>query len=199
MQPIYNIPIIVDGIVRSDPADLSRCVYLTITADEPGAGWTLTLQTTTIPFLLLGLQGILYQPGVNQQRFNGPNDIDDMIAAVEAITLPSPLNVETGIIWVPTAWLDLAFVRSPRGENPFKEPHRGDVFRVAAPMFQDLWRHMENRLDLSILLNSYSTQQFGESNVPMLQYSFIETLAFRAWTARHLGGQSGGQSASTPP
>ena len=180
-----EIPIVADSLPRAAPDDLARCVFLSITADDPSPGWVLTLAGQSFPFLLLGLQGILYQPDGNQADFRSPDEIDRLVDTIEAPTTPGPLTVETGVIWVPTRWLDVAFLRSPRGQSSAKQPERGDLFRVRLSLFQDLWRLAENRVSLQDLLHQMDDQQLGvDTPNPVLRYSWRETRVFAEWTER---------------
>jgi len=39
--PAVRVPVVADSLSREARNDLARCVYFTITADDPGTNWTL--------------------------------------------------------------------------------------------------------------------------------------------------------------
>lgn len=174
-----TVPVIVDGISQANPSDLSRCIYFSISADDPAPGWQLGLANLAIPFVMLGLQGIIHRPSQTQAEFSSPDDINGMIDAIEGTTLGGELIVDTGVIWVPTVWLDQAFSR--RGQEASNMVlTRGALFRFDFALFTELWRFADNRTDLQALLSSMTV---GEPVIPRVVFSPAETTAFAKWSA----------------
>ncbi len=67
--PPVSVPLILDGVVRDGPVHLARCVYFSIVADEPGTDWLPRLQGADVPFLMLGLQGIIHRQAAAESEF----------------------------------------------------------------------------------------------------------------------------------
>ncbi len=183
MSQELEVPLVADSLARDDedPNRLARCIFFSIVADEPEPGASLVRDGQTIPFLLLGLQGILYQPLSGAAEFTDPDEINKLIEAIEGQTAEGPLTIETGLIWVPTSWLDAAYSVLPT-ERADNRAERGDVFRVRLTLFRSLWRFADNRLELGDLYSQWSQSGGTETPPPLLRYSREETRVFGQWT-----------------
>ncbi len=58
-QPV--VPVLIETPARSY-FPMVRCHYLSIEYDTPRAGWGISLGGSMMPFLMLGLAGIIQQP-----------------------------------------------------------------------------------------------------------------------------------------
>jgi hypothetical protein len=121
-----------------------------------------------------------------------------LINTIESIALPYTLSVETGVLWVPTRWLDLAFRRSGSRTQNRIDLSRGDVFRISHQLFTHLWSVMDERAQLGD--RPINEELFGgDTASPLLRYSPKETDAFAAWTEQHLLRLQAGFGFTSPP
>jgi len=195
-----EIPITVDGVYRDANSplqldDLSRCVFFSFVSDDPSPGWLLEVGTQFIPFFMLGIHGILYQPHLGKPEFQSLNDLDDLINTLEG--LPGDIAVETGIIWVPTKWLDQAYQDSPKLQENRLLPQRGDVFRIEYKLFTDLWRVSDGRAILKDI--EIANEKVSKPSPPLLRFSPRETRVFAEWTEAQFKKVQGSQGFSQQP
>jgi len=82
-----SIPVIADSLPRGSWNDLARCLYFTITAEDPGTDWFLRLGGfVNVPFLMLGLEGIIFRPiRPDAEEFTDPDLLDELIRVVEGL------------------------------------------------------------------------------------------------------------------
>jgi hypothetical protein len=159
-----DIPISVETLSRPY-FPMVRCNYLYLECDAPRPGWTLGINSGRLPFLMLGLMGIVQAP-FDAPRFTEYRHLDELFARVEE----NGFQVHFADIWLPD------FVFGPR------EPHVGDVYRVdvrvfkMAQLFRDGGVTQEHFLDFL----RDSTDQIG------VRFSEEETRVFLAWTVENL-------------
>jgi len=160
LQP--DVPILVETPARPF-FSMVRCHYLSIEYDTPQAGWGISFGGVRMPFLMLGLTGIVRQP-FGADRFNDYGLIDGFFQEIEARTELS-LNFED--IWMP------AFLFGG-------SPQVGDVYRVGLKLFVLAFQYRDTR---------FSQEEFeAHCNELRREISFSadETAAFKGWTAEQI-------------
>lgn len=174
-----TIPVILDGMVREGgPGYVGRCVYFSIVADEPRTNWTLGLEMERIPFVMLGLQGIIHRPvEADEEEFIHPWLLEKLIRRVEE---QAGMSVETEFLWLPGWLLEQAWSVSPATEREAPQPTRGSLFRVAAPLFAAAFRAARDGTGFDTLWEG--EVRVGEGPEPALRYSPVETEAVRRWS-----------------
>lgn len=118
-----SIPVTVDDVKDWPAFSFARCSYFTIECDAPVDGWTLEIEKTRIPFLMLGLSGIVLQPSLDSEEFRTSQEIEDLFTRIEA---SGRLYVGTADIWLPTELLQA---------DPRELCKRGATFRVGHYLF----------------------------------------------------------------
>ena len=115
-----RVPVLLDGISESDDVgeSIARCIFFCIEAEEALEIWLLNDE---IPFLMIGLVGILLIPSLTEPRFGSVGQLDQLIQTIEG---REGLSVETGDVWLPTRFLP------QRNITP-----RGDVLRLDQKLF----------------------------------------------------------------
>jgi hypothetical protein len=198
--PSADVPIIVDGLTRTGDGgttlshDLARCLYLSIQADDPSPGWHITLAGRPFPFLMVGLEGILYAPSATDTEFVDANQIDDLIATIEQAA-GGVLRVDLQSLFIPTIWLDSA-CRFSEQPNPLE---RGSVFRVDVKLLSVAWQYLIGTVDIDDLLKAVTAETLHSANIlSVLRFSPKETAAFRDWSGRNIR-QYQGFTRSSPP
>jgi len=136
-----------------------RCHYITIEFDEPGNQWNLGFDNVQLPFLMLGLSGVVLAPAEDTQ-FSHPNLIEGLFNRVE--TSRGLVNLED--IWIPAELFPTA-------------PEVGSVFRVGIDLFRWLFAFRDSRISREVL-----ERQSRELH-NRIRFSAIETKVFQAWSA----------------
>jgi hypothetical protein len=77
----------------------ARCSYFTIECDTPSPNWYLGLADRRIPFLMVGLSGIIHQPSEVDTVFTSPEQIEALFAAIEE---GERFFVGSADLWVPS-------------------------------------------------------------------------------------------------
>jgi hypothetical protein len=62
---------------------MTRFGYFTVECDVPGGVWTLGVGGSEIPFLMLGLEGIVLSPSRDEGLFDSPQTIRDALDRIE--------------------------------------------------------------------------------------------------------------------
>ena len=159
------VPVIVEDIKLHPTFAFTRCLYFTIESEDPSPGWALTLaQNSPVPFLMLGLSGVIHAPSPSESEFTQPDQLDTLIAAIEA---DDRFYVSLADIWLPNLLL---------ANN--REPRRNDVFRLDAKLFSEAYRYRRGLL---------ATARFVAVSADRLQairFSAIETKVMSVWTRR---------------
>jgi hypothetical protein len=181
-RPAVSIPVIADSLPRGAWNDLARCLYFTITAEDPGTNWFLQLGGfVTVPFLMLGLEGIVFRPiQPDAEEFTDPDLLDELIRVVEGL---DGFTVETEYLWLPTALLDKAWLAGRTGEEVREDhPDRGTVFRVDSRLFTRAFRAARDGTDFGRFAAFALDQSVGEGPNAAVRYSPLETGAIRKWS-----------------
>jgi hypothetical protein len=161
---VDDIPVSVETLSRPY-FPLVRCNYLYVECDEPRPDWTIGIGAGRLPFLMLGLVGIIQTP-FDAPRFSEPRHVDELFERLEG----SGFVVQFADIWLPH------FVLGPR------EPHVGDVYRVDVRVFKMAQFFREGGVTQEHFLDSLQglTDRVGVS------FSEEETRAFVAWSLESL-------------
>jgi hypothetical protein len=154
-----DIPLIVDDVKHYKGFHMTRLSYFTIESDVPLPEWTLELGDAKIPFLMLGLSGIVVGP-IHGDRFTDPDSIDSLFRAVEE---DERFYVDLNDIWLPNG----CFTNT--------SPERGQVFRTGLSLFSLALAYRETMEDADRFTGQ--TMDYCKE----LEYSEPETRAFEAW------------------
>ncbi|MEA3211689.1 MAG: hypothetical protein QOE70_4746 [Chthoniobacter sp.] len=169
MDPESTVPLIVDSITSSEEFDMARLIFFYIDAEESLDQWWLGLDGESIPFLMLGLAGIIVVPDGGDE-FTNPQQIRDFFDRIE--TLPNrEMRVETGDVWVPRSLLTARYETAARG----------DVFRVSFRLFGDSYSFRAGRIDRE------KFEHVMRDRAIEATFSEVETKAFREWSASEIG------------
>lgn len=187
-QRQITIPVVTDGVPRSGHAPLlARCVYFSITADEPNLPCLLDIQGYHIPFLLLGMEGIIVRPLLpGPELFVSPDDWDKIVNAIEQ---QHGFSVDVEYFWVPVALLDRARERFPAGDDsPNRLAVRGEVFRLSRKLFLEAWLAARDGTDFAGYAARVLDFFDGERLAAGLTYSPEETRSIQAWSIAQVAG-----------
>jgi hypothetical protein len=180
-----TIPVIADSLPREAWNDLARCVYFTIIADDPSTMWGLSLDgLSSVPFLMLGLEGIIFRPvRPDESDFTSPQLLQELIDAVESL---EGFSVETEYFWLPTKLLDAAFSATIAETPDRSSADRGSVFRVSHRLFTEALRAAREGTGLDHFSRVATDQIVGEVENSAIRYSPVETMAIREWSERQV-------------
>ncbi len=153
------IPVIVDSVKRYPSFDMSRCNYLSIDLDTPRPGWAIQIRQFVVPFLMLRLGGILFEP-IGGGLFDSPQKIAELFVYLEG---EGTLLVDMEDVWLPNFVLR-------RGDARV-----GDVFRVSSQLFESALLFREGRLRVRDFIERC------ERDLENVRYSEGETAAFLKW------------------
>jgi hypothetical protein len=155
---------------------LVRCVYFAFDAPTPMPGWSLDVGNSTLPFFLLGVTGIIHAAIPDQNApggiFQNYGDIERTFNAIEQ----SGLLIETGRLYLPRPFIQ-SFLRD-------RSLERNDALRVRYDLFIDSLQYAQGRIGeiaFESLLNRYRSSIAPTKTPPPLEYSPLETKAFRLW------------------
>lgn len=158
------IPVLVDDVKTRDDFPFSRCIYFTIECDDRATDWVLRIQSMRIPFLMLGLSGIIYAPDATQPFFDTPDDIQRVFDTIER---EEALYVDVADIWLPNSVLT-------------EEPKRGDVFRLGYGIFTSAYQFRQD------MISRAEFDGICREHRSMIAYSDRETAAFRVWVRKQI-------------
>jgi hypothetical protein len=167
-----TVPIIVDDIRAGG---LVRLNYLCVETDAPKPGWALNISDSSLPFLLLGLAGVILHP-FDALVFDTPLRIENLFQTLEERL---GFDVAIGNVWLPN--------------SIFKEKaDPGSVFRVDSSLFQRAYslREMSVNIGTDALDFSWSSLFDQLRNLPPPQFSTLETEAFSQWSERQIADAS---------
>jgi hypothetical protein len=161
--PNPDVPVLVETPNRPY-FQMVRCHYISVECNDPRPEWQINLGGQPMPFLMLGLVGIIQQP-FDAPRFNTYGLIDQLFAGIEA---RADLLINFNDIWLP------GFL--------FKaDPGVGDVYRVVNELFTWAYRFRDGQ----------SNKTDFEENCRRLHgiaFSEDETRAFKDWSAEQISG-----------
>jgi hypothetical protein len=160
-----SVPVLIDSMKRHPDFRMARCNYLSIESDMPMPGWHLRLgKTVDLPFLMIGLSGIIYHPIGSPGLFDRLDKIDSLYAIAEE---QPGFYIDTNDIWIP----DFLFEKCLRLDN-----YEDHIFRIGFLLFKAAWLHRNERMSIKDF-KSICLDYSGEE----VRYSRIETSVFRAW------------------
>jgi len=143
---------------------MSRCNYLSIDLDAPRRGWSIQIGKVVVPFLILRLGGIVYEP-IGGGLFDSPQKITELFEYLEE---EGTLLVDMEDVWLPNFVLR-------RGDAGV-----GDVFRVPTELFEAALLFREGRLSAPDFIGRC------ERDAENVRYSEGETLAFLEWRGNEI-------------
>jgi len=155
----FDIPVIIDDVKRYREFEMTRCTYFTIECDLPSPNWVLGLNSKSIPFLLIGLSGIIFKPLGDNVVFESMESIDELFNTIES---HSSLYVDTNDIWLPN--------------NLFQDLwRRGQVYRMDSKLFNQTFLYRQERISEDQFLRSCKELR------GRIFYSEKETHSFEGW------------------
>lgn len=162
--PVDDIPVLVETLSRPY-FPMVRCNYLYVDCDTPLPGWTLGINAQRLPFLMLGLVGIVQTP-FDAPRFTEYRHVDELFERIEG----SGFLVHFADIWLP----DFVFTA--------RELHVGDVYRIDIRTFKMAQSFREGGVSQDHFLDVLR----DTLNQLIVRFSAEETRAFLAWSIENL-------------
>ena len=156
-----GIPVIVDAIKTHESFPMVRCNYLSVECDFPNPRWTIGIGGEDLPFMMLGLVGIITRP-IGAETFYNINLIENLYNKIED---EAGLFIEVDDIWLPMLLLHSAKI----------EPELGDVYRIDSDVFTEAFAFREGRIDQETFLS-----QIKQIERPLV-LSAEETVVFKQW------------------
>jgi hypothetical protein len=161
-DPPQAVPILIETPARAY-FPMVRCHYLAIEYDTPRMGWGISLGGPMMPFLMLGLAGIIQQP-FDAERFSNYGLIEGLFRRIEE---DSGLSLNFEDIWLPS------FLFS-------SSAHVGDVYRAGLRLFVLALQYRDVQLPKQEF--EARCKDLGNEIV----FSEDETRAFRSWIAEQV-------------
>ena len=156
------VPVFMDSAGYAEDLGMSRFTYFFIECDEPGELATPFGGELDLPFLLMDLEGVIFSPLGGSGEFDSPEAISTLLDHIDRQT---PYVVSTSYIWLPNDIL---------ARHLDRELRRGDVIRIAAPLFVRASRH--TRTPAARAFDDLIELERA------LFFSPRETAAFQKWT-----------------
>lgn len=177
LREFEAVPVIIDSVKTSvrkivdsqRPGEgssfrlITRCNYLSVECDFPKPGWSLRVSELNLPFLMLGLTGVIHRP-FDGEHFDTPDKIEDMYVRIEE---EADLFVNINDIWLP----NFLFTRAGAPQK------KGQVYRVHGDLFSAAFLYREGRLALGTFLE----RCHGVNRHDAVAISEKETVAFTEW------------------
>jgi len=162
-QIVIDIPVLIDDVKNYGTFKMARCTYFSIECDDPSPDWVLQLGEVEIPFLMLGISGIICGPlGRPGRKFRNAGSIAKLFTTIEDT---EGLFVDTNGIWLPRFLL-----------GPSRRRIVGDVYRVVEGLFREAYRYASDRLSQKSFEQLCQEQERGS-----VYFSEGETAAFSEW------------------
>jgi hypothetical protein len=139
VMPHDDVPVVVDSVKTYEYFPMARCNYLSVECDSPTPGWVIELGGDDLPFMMLGLVGIVTRPFASK-RFNNIGLIEDLFKRIED---EAGLFVDVDDIWLPMFLFDRTNLK----------PETGQVYRIKSNVFAWALAFREGRLDLKTFNN----------------------------------------------
>jgi hypothetical protein len=161
-----NIPVIIDDVKDEGDFKMSRCTYFSVASTLFSADQSFDLFKEKIPYLMVGVTGVISQPSEKSQLFDDPQKIAGFFDAIEE---KADFYVDINDIWLPN------YVFS-------EEPKRGKVFRISLGLYKAAFRFQNEQITESEFLDF--CQQVNSPGV----FSPGETEAFSVWGKQQIEG-----------
>lgn len=159
-----SIPVLAESFKVEPEFKMVRCIYFSIECDTPMPGWHLSLnEQIDIPFIMLGLSGIIYQPIGSTGGFDDYNKINTLFDTIEK---EPGIYIDTNDIWLPNN-----LFTEITGEKV-----KGHIFRISFDLFVNAWQYRNDRITLSEF-----EKYCNKTNNKMINTSEKETQAFNDW------------------
>ncbi len=177
LPEFVDVPIVIDSVKLaprnvtaardfredSDLRFITRCNYLSVECDSPKPGWSVGIGGVEMPFLMLGLIGVVHRP-FEGERFDTPDKIEKLFFLVEQ---QAGLLININDVWLPN------FLFSRGGATQSK----GLVYRVHWDIFSTAFLFREGRLGQGTFLDRCHSLNHHEA----VTISEKETKAFSLW------------------
>jgi len=137
--PTTSIPVVVDAVKTYEYFPMVRCNYLSVECDSPKVGWIINIGGEELPFMMLGLVGIITKPFI-AERFDRIDFIEDLFRRIED---EAELLIDVDDIWLPMFLLN----------NINITPEIGHVYRISSDLFVLAVSFREGRIDSDAFLN----------------------------------------------
>jgi hypothetical protein len=167
--PASTVPVIVDSVKRNEQFPIVRCSYLSVECETPSEDWALKIGSRKMPFLMLGLDGIITGP-FGAKRFKNVDQIEDLFVAIEDV---AGLLIDIDDIWLPLSLFER-----------YSRPREGNVYRLDGSLFALAFAFREGRIDTEFFLNNCRDMDHP------LFFSRKETRVFRQWHTLQIQGAS---------
>lgn len=159
---VDEIPVILDFIQKDEDFRMARCTYLLIDFDIPSLGWRLSAGSFDLPFMMMGLEGIIYRSINDGGYFNNPEDYEAIHKVFEDRI--KSLYIETNDLWIPSK----EFFKIGKHEI-------GGIYRIARELFL---------LAYSFRINTIGKEEYISEIYKLdkpISFSKKETKAFAVW------------------
>lgn len=179
------IPVTIDAVRDIEGIDMARVTYFALTSDAPSAVWEIELPPLARLHGVgaLGLAGIVYsamresdqvgRESVEFDLFERPDDVAAIFSLEEG---DSPVTVQIEDVWMPASWFRRVAVWGGEDEprRADSDLERGQVYRVALPLFQGAYRYTAGEIGLDQLIAIDAEDQ--------VLVSPVEGEAIRGWS-----------------
>ena len=155
-----DVPIVIDDVKHFKTFSMSRCTYFSVECDTPSLGWVMEMRKRKIPFLMLALSGIIYQPMKAAKKFDTPEKFEDLFETVEE---NPDVYVDTNDLWLPN------FVFDKKNLKP------GSVFRISFSFFMAGYGFRNQMFSKKEFIEQCKKSKFTA------RYSAKETKALQLW------------------
>ncbi|MHC4214861.1 MAG: hypothetical protein ACYSWP_15980 [Planctomycetota bacterium] len=159
---LISIPVVIDDVKQLGTFQMTRCSYFSIECDTPSPEWFLGIgESLRMPFLMLGLSGIIYQPMDGGEHFDSPEELEKLFGIIED---RDDLYIDVNDIWLPNELF----------KNDKINHKRGKVYRVGLDLFKTAYRFQKDSFDQGFIK---SLMEFGHE----LSYCAGETKVLSKW------------------
>jgi hypothetical protein len=159
-KDMKSVPIMIDSVKNIKGFQMTRCTYFSIESDTPSLDWILQIGDQIIPFMLIGLSGIITKPIGADPYFNSIQLIEDLFDAIEK---KPNLYVDINSIWLPNFLF----------ESDLRV--RGQVYRAKEKLFIAAYQYQVGEISLKELMRMIESDKNG------LKLSETETGTFKKW------------------
>lgn len=175
-----TIPVLLDVVKQLDEFDMTRFTFFIINSTASVEDWITQLGAKAVPFLLFGVSAVVYRPNRRAKRFLSSETIDHMFHQIEEV---DGLFVDSEHIWLPNFLLKLTnYDLSSIDEQQYLQ--RGAVWRVRLQLFQVALLFQRELIDSEEF--SKRCRNLEQRMQTMIDYSPVETEAFRAWSTQQI-------------
>ncbi len=162
-----NIPVIIDDVKDEEDFKMSRCTYFSVSSTLLSSDQSFDLLEEQIPYLMVGVTGVISQPSEKSLLFDDPQKITDFFDAVEK---KPDFYVDINDIWLPN------FVFSETMSE------RGNVFRISLDLFKIAFQFQNEQITEKEFLD------FCKKMNLQANFSSGETKAFSIWGKLQIEG-----------